>query len=105
MTGILAAQPAELRTKGDALIRQADKLLCESWNERMWADGEPIDRPVAHGGPGDQRRLRSVVRTKLFDQLAVVSVISRPSPIDREQRRSHDVAALTKTGAPFRIKR
>src|SRR5258706_9993794 len=43
MTGILAAQPAELRTKGDALIRQADKLLCESWNERMWADGEPID--------------------------------------------------------------
>jgi hypothetical protein len=26
-----------------ALIQQADKLLCESWNERMWSDGEPID--------------------------------------------------------------
>lgn len=25
------------------LIRTAAKLLCESWNERMWADGEPID--------------------------------------------------------------
>jgi hypothetical protein len=25
------------------LIQQADKLLCESWNERMWSDGEPID--------------------------------------------------------------
>lgn len=43
MTTILAAQAAEVRTKGEALIRQADKLLCESWNERMWADGGPID--------------------------------------------------------------
>ena len=25
------------------MIQQADKLLCESWNERMWSDGEPID--------------------------------------------------------------
>ena len=43
MTTILAAQAAEARTKGEALIHQADKLLCESWNERMWADGGPID--------------------------------------------------------------
>lgn len=43
MTGILAAQSAELRARGEAIIRQADKLLCESWNERMWSDGEPID--------------------------------------------------------------
>jgi len=43
MTGILAAQSAEMRAKGEALIQQADKLLCESWNERMWSDGEPID--------------------------------------------------------------
>src|SRR3954454_22963491 len=43
MTTILAAQSAETRAKGEALIRQADKLLCESWNERLWADGEPID--------------------------------------------------------------
>lgn len=43
MTTILATQAAEARTKGEALIRQADKLLCESWNERMWADGGPID--------------------------------------------------------------
>lgn len=43
MTTILAAQSAEARAKGEALIRQADKLFCESWNERMWADGGPID--------------------------------------------------------------
>jgi hypothetical protein len=43
MTGILTARSAEMRAKGEALIQQADKLLCESWNERMWSDGEPID--------------------------------------------------------------
>ena len=43
MTTILAAQSAEAWAKGEALIRTADKLLCESWNERMWADGGPID--------------------------------------------------------------
>jgi hypothetical protein len=43
MTRILADQAADMRTRGEALLRQADKLSCESWNERMWADGEPID--------------------------------------------------------------
>jgi hypothetical protein len=43
MTSILVAQSAEMRAKGAALIQQADRLLCESWNERMWSDGEPID--------------------------------------------------------------
>jgi hypothetical protein len=43
MAGIFAAQSIEMRAKGEALIQQADKLLCESWNDRMWSDGEPID--------------------------------------------------------------
>lgn len=43
MTTILAAQSAEARGKGEALIRTADKLASESWNERIWANGEPID--------------------------------------------------------------
>ncbi|PSO22719.1 hypothetical protein [Bradyrhizobium sp. MOS002] len=43
MTTILAAQSADARAKGEALIGTADKLLCESWNERMWSDGGPID--------------------------------------------------------------
>ncbi|MET3299044.1 zinc ribbon domain-containing protein [Bradyrhizobium diazoefficiens] len=43
MTTILAAQAADARAKGEALIRQADKLLSESWDEKMWADGGPID--------------------------------------------------------------
>jgi hypothetical protein len=40
MANILATQAAEMRAKGEAMIQQADKLLCESWNERM---SEPID--------------------------------------------------------------
>ncbi|MEH2570083.1 hypothetical protein [Bradyrhizobium sp. AZCC 2289] len=43
MTRILATQSAEMRAKGEAMIQQADKLFCESWSERMWNDGEPID--------------------------------------------------------------
>src|SRR4051794_11315558 len=43
MANILATQSADIRAKGEAMIQQANKLLCESWNERMWSDGEPID--------------------------------------------------------------
>jgi hypothetical protein len=43
VTNILAAQSAAVRAKAETLLQQADRLLCESWNERMWADGEPID--------------------------------------------------------------
>jgi phage FluMu protein Com len=43
MTTVFAQQANELRAKGEALVREADRLLCESWNERMWANGEPID--------------------------------------------------------------
>jgi hypothetical protein len=27
----------------EALIREADNLACQSWNEKMWSDGGPID--------------------------------------------------------------
>jgi hypothetical protein len=43
MTGLLAVRAAEKRRLGEAMIREADDLACQSWNERMWADGEPID--------------------------------------------------------------
>jgi hypothetical protein len=31
------------RCEGQAMLQQADRLLCESWNERMWSYSEPID--------------------------------------------------------------
>jgi hypothetical protein len=43
MTVMLAQQAEVLRAKGEHLIRQANKLSCESWNELMWSVGEPID--------------------------------------------------------------
>jgi len=33
MANILAAQSVEMRARGEAMIQQADRLLCESWNE------------------------------------------------------------------------
>jgi len=29
--------------EGEGLIREADNLACQSWNEKMWSDGGPID--------------------------------------------------------------
>jgi hypothetical protein len=43
MTRILADRANEKRAAGEALIREADDLLFQSWNERMWADGGPSD--------------------------------------------------------------
>jgi len=43
MTHIFAERSAEKRSQGEALIREADNLACQSWNERMWSDGGPID--------------------------------------------------------------
>jgi hypothetical protein len=43
MTRILADRANEKRAAGEALIREADDLACQSWKERMWADGGPID--------------------------------------------------------------
>jgi hypothetical protein len=43
MAKILAERAADKRRAGETLIREADDLLCQSWNERMWSDGGPID--------------------------------------------------------------
>jgi hypothetical protein len=43
MTCIFAERSAEKRREGEALIREADNLACQSWNEKMWSDGGPID--------------------------------------------------------------
>jgi hypothetical protein len=43
MTRIFAERAEEKRREGEALIREADNLACQSWNERMWSDGGPID--------------------------------------------------------------
>ena len=43
MTQIFAERSAEKRREGEALIREANNLSCQSWNERMWSDFGPID--------------------------------------------------------------
>ena len=41
MTGILAERSEEKRRVGEAPIREADNLACQSWNEKMWSTGGP----------------------------------------------------------------
>jgi hypothetical protein len=43
MAKILAERAADKRRAGETLISDADDLLCQSWNEKMWSDGGPID--------------------------------------------------------------
>ena len=43
MARIFAERSEEKRRAGEALIREADNLACQSWNGRMWSDGGPID--------------------------------------------------------------
>src|SRR3977135_2320239 len=43
MTKIFAERSAKKRREGEALIREADNLACQSWNEKMWSDGGPVD--------------------------------------------------------------
>src|SRR6202022_413797 len=58
MTGILAERSEEKRRVGEALIREADNLACQSWNEKMWSDGgrahqtPTIGQAINGGFPG-----------------------------------------------------
>jgi hypothetical protein len=71
MANILATQSAETRAKGEALIQQADRLLCESWNERMWSDGDPsqLHEPSAANQPPRPSSL-----TTIFEWDPVVTI-------------------------------
>lgn len=45
-TGIeamLMREATDFRSRGDAMIKKADSLDCQAWNERMWRDGGPVD--------------------------------------------------------------
>jgi hypothetical protein len=42
-TNIFAERSAEKQREGEALIREADNLACQSWNQRMWSDCRLID--------------------------------------------------------------
>jgi len=43
MAKILGERADDKRRAGEALTREADDLLCQSWNERLWSDGGPVD--------------------------------------------------------------
>jgi hypothetical protein len=77
MTRIFAERSAEKRREGEALIREADNLACQSWNERMWSDGGPIDpsptidQAINGGLPSVIDTITAVRNGELDEQLAV----------------------------------
>jgi hypothetical protein len=64
MTGILAERSEEKRRVGEALIREADNLACQSWNEKMWSDGGPA-QPSPTIGQAINGGLRCETKCKL----------------------------------------
>jgi PAS domain-containing protein len=67
MTTVFAARSAELREQGEALIREADNLACQSWNERLWSDGGPVDPSLG--------RQRSILCLPLIRQGELVGLL------------------------------
>lgn len=84
MATILFARSAEVRTKGEALISEADKLLAESWNERMWADG---GRSI-HRLRSTKRSTAAIHGSRLNARVARRSAMSISRPCRTRQRHS-----------------
>jgi hypothetical protein len=90
MTTVFARRSDELRAQGEALIREADSLACQSWNERMWSDGGPIDpspsvEQAINGGFGWLEIECSRCRTKRDVDLAALRRVG--------STRVHDLAS------------
>jgi hypothetical protein len=108
MANILAAQSAEMRAKGEAIIQQANKLLCESWNERMWSDGEPIDPSTAARSASIAPALSSCSRSALSSTARAFAVaFSRRSrslclaASSRRRSASRRLCSFSKSAAAF----
>lgn len=87
MTMVLAQRSVEFRTEGEKLIRQADKLLVESWKERMWADGDlraEFDVVKLHPQFVEVNGAQLVVPTVTFDRKVPLQV-----RVDVDRQRGH----------------
>ena len=96
-----------MRAKAETMLHQADRLLCESWNERMWSDGEPvdpspnIDQAVNGGFPWLEIRCarrapreEALAKTELEEGLAALTARIPPLQLNGEppEIRGHVVA-------------
>ena len=91
MTTVLARRSMELRAEGEAFIRKADGLACESWNEKMWADGGPMNPSPAvdqaiNGGYGWLEIECSRCKTRREVDLATLRHVSATSVHDLNAR-------------------
>ncbi|WP_458756655.1 hypothetical protein ACSVBT_12810 [Afipia sp. TerB] len=84
MTRILQNASIEKRAAGEALIREADDLACQSWNERMWCDGGPAQpSPTIGQALNAGYRWLEVVCTRCRRRISVdLTAVNRKPDVD-----------------------
>src|ERR1700720_4686825 len=101
-----------MRAKAETMLQQADRLLCESWNERMWSDGEPvdpsptIDQAVNGGFPWLEIRCarrapreEALAKTELEEGLAALTARIPPLQLNGEPLEIRGHVSVRRVGA------
>lgn len=84
---MLESASIEKRAAGVKLIREADDLACQSWNERMWSEGGPAQpSPTIRQALNADFRWLEVLCTRCQRRLSVdLGLIKRPADTDIHQ--------------------
>jgi len=83
---MLESASIKKRAAGEKLIREADDLACQSWNERMWSEGGPAQpSPTIGQALNADYRWLEVQRTRCRKRLSVDLSAIRPSHTEIHQ--------------------
>jgi len=84
---MLESASIEKRAAGEKLIREADDLACQSWNERKWSEGGPAQpSPTIGQALNADYRWLEVLCTRCRKRLSVdPAAIRRPSHTEIHQ--------------------
>jgi hypothetical protein len=87
MSRILESASVTKRAEGEKLIREADDLACQSWNERMWSEGGPAQpSPTIGQALNAEYRWLEVLCTRCRKRLSVdLAAIKRLASTDVHQ--------------------
>jgi hypothetical protein len=87
VSNMLENASIEKRAAGEQLIREADDLSCQSWNERMWSEGGPAQpSPTIGQALNADYRWLEVLCTRCRKRLSVdLSIIKRPADTEIHQ--------------------
>jgi len=101
VTRILASQSDDARAKGEALIRQAGELLCNSWNEEMWAAMSECEEHGWTRGRPIPTRDRAYDIARRYPPAGVSPDEATTSAMDPSGLRPNLSSWILKTQAPY----